>query len=78
MLTVQYNGPERVINQTVWLPGETREATPKQLAAWQAEQGDMFVVVSGALPAAESDAAVEPEDPGAEHEDAVQGKGRRK
>jgi hypothetical protein len=49
MLTIQYNGPERVINQAVWLPGETRQATPKQLAAWQAEHGDVFVVVGGVV-----------------------------
>ena len=47
MITVQYNGPERTIGEKVWYPGEVREATPGQLAAWQAEHGDVFVVVGG-------------------------------
>jgi hypothetical protein len=45
MVTVQYNGPERTIGPKVWYPGEVREATAKQLDAWQAEHGDAFVVV---------------------------------
>lgn len=47
MATVQYNGPERTIGEKVWYPGEVREATPAQLTAWQAEHGDVFVVVGG-------------------------------
>lgn len=47
MLTVQYNGPERTIGQAVWYPGETRQASAKQLAGWQAEHGDVFVVTKG-------------------------------
>jgi len=50
MLTVQYSGPERVINQTVWLPDETRPATPRQLTAWRAEHGDVFAVVGAQEP----------------------------
>jgi hypothetical protein len=56
MLTVQYNGPERTVGERVWYPGETREATAKQLAAWQAEHGDVFVVVRDDAPPEASDA----------------------
>jgi hypothetical protein len=59
MLTVQYNGPALVINHAVWYPGESRQATAKQLAAWQAEHGDVFVVVDGTVtPDAEPDAEI--------------------
>lgn len=48
MITVQYNGPERTIGERVWYPGETRQATEKQVAAWQVEHGNEFVVVGAA------------------------------
>lgn len=48
MLTVQYTGKgERTIGTQVVYPGELLHATPNQLAAWQAEHGDVFVVVQG-------------------------------
>ena len=53
MLVVQYNGPAKTIGHAVWYPGETRQASAKQLAAWQTEHGDVFVVVGGAEPATE-------------------------
>lgn len=57
MLTVQYSGAEKTVGHTVWYPGETRQATPRQLAAWQAEHGDVFAVVGGAVPPAETEPA---------------------
>ena len=53
MLTVQYTGKgERTIGTQVVYPGELLHATPNQLAAWQAEHGNVFVVVQGGTPAA--------------------------
>lgn len=57
METVQYNGPERTIGERVWYPGETRQATKKQLAAWRAEHGDVFALVGGEPDIAPADAA---------------------
>lgn len=52
MLTVQYTGKgERTVGSQVVYPGELLSATPNQLTAWQAEHGDVFVVVRGAEPA---------------------------
>ena len=51
MLVVQYNGPVKTIGHAVWYPGETRQASDKQLAAWHAEHGDVFVVAGGPEPA---------------------------
>lgn len=49
MLTVQYKGQsERTVGGLVVYPGELLNATPNLLAAWQAEHGDVFVVVGGA------------------------------
>ena len=56
MVTVQYNGQERTIGGRVWYAGETRRATEKQLAAWQVEHGDVFVVVGGEPVQTEGDA----------------------
>lgn len=56
MITVRYNGPERTIGERVWYPGETRHATPKQLAAWRAEYGDVFALPDGAPDIAPTDA----------------------
>lgn len=59
MLTIRYDGPERTINHRVWYSGETRTATPEQLAAMQAEHGDVFVMLAD-----KSDGAVAGETPG--------------
>jgi len=49
MLTVQYKGKgERTIGTQVVYPGELLHPSPNLLAAWQAEHGDVFVVVGGA------------------------------
>lgn len=46
MLTIQYTGKgERTVGIEVVYPGELLHATPSLLAAWQAEHGDVFVVV---------------------------------
>lgn len=59
MLTVQYKGKgERTVGGLVVYPGELLTATPNLLAAWQAEHGDVFVVVSGEMTSAPP---VEPE-----------------
>lgn len=60
MLRVQYKGKgERTVGGLVVYPGEVLSATPNLLAAWQAEHGDVFVVVSGAeAPPAEAGAIV--------------------
>lgn len=52
MLTVQYKGKsERTVGNQVVYPGELLLASPNLLASWQAEHGDVFVVVAGAEPA---------------------------
>jgi hypothetical protein len=49
MLTVQYTGEkERTVGVSVVYPGELLSATPAMLAAWQAQHGDVFVVVGEA------------------------------
>ena len=65
MLTVQYKGKsERTVGNQVVYPGELLRASPNLLAAWQAEHGDVFVVVAGAEPAtAEPIADPEPVEP---------------
>ena len=73
MLTVQYKGKgERTIGNQVVYPGELLNATSNLLAAWQAEHGDVFVVVGGTATVAETPseppAATEPEQPAAEVE----------
>jgi len=48
MQTVQYSGKgERTIGNQVVYPGELLHASPNLLSAWQAEHGDVFVVVGG-------------------------------
>lgn len=45
-MRVQYVGKgERTVGTQVVYPGELLEASPVLLAAWQAEHGDVFVVV---------------------------------
>jgi hypothetical protein len=74
MLTVQYKGKgERTIGTQVVYPGELLHATPNLLAAWQAEHGDVFVVVQGDVPPAQPTAS-EPE----EAETPVEPKAKRK
>ena len=64
MLTVQYRGKdERTIGTQVVYPGELLTATPNLLAAWQAEHGDVFVVVGGAVPPVPSVPSVPPVPP---------------
>ena len=89
MLTVQYKGKgERTVGNQVVYPGELLRASPNLLAAWQAEHGDVFVVVAGAESAtveAASAGAIVVED-GAAHvfddaaaaDQAVEPKGKRK
>ena len=73
MLTVQYNGPAKTIGHAVWYPGETRQASAKQLAAWQTEHGDVFVVAGGAEPIpTEADGAIVVEDDAAQVFDSVE------
>ena len=80
MLTVQYKGKgERTIGTQVVYPGELLHPSPNLLAAWQAEHGDVFVVVGGeAQPAppveTEPTAETEPEPAAAE----VEPKAKRK
>ena len=58
MLTVQYKGKgERTIGTQVVYPGELLHPSPNLLAAWQAEHGDVFVVVAGAEPPTVEDSA---------------------
>ncbi len=53
MLTVQYKGKgERTVGGLVVYPGELLTATPNLLAAWQAEHGDVFVMVGSNAPPA--------------------------
>ena len=87
MLTVQYKGEgERTIGTQVVYPGERLTATPNLLAAWKAEHGDVFVVVSGAEPVATESAGasvVEDSGMGAEQVEpapvaAATAKGRKK
>lgn len=60
MLTVQYKGKgERTIGGLVVYPGELLTATPNLLAAWQAEHGDVFVLVGGEAPVATQPAETE-------------------
>ena len=61
MLTVQYTGKgERTIGTQVVYPGELLHASPNQLAAWQAEHGDVFVLVAGAKPPTAEPPTAEP------------------
>lgn len=61
MLTVQYKGKgERTVGGLVVYPGELLTATPNLLAAWQAEHGDVFVVVAGAEPPTAEPPTAEP------------------
>lgn len=72
MLTVQYKGKgERTVGGLVVYPDELLTATPNLLAAWQAEHGDVFVVVRGETPAPPVEpepAATETEQPATEAE----------
>ena len=87
MPTVQYKGEkERTVGGLVVYPGELLATTPSLLAAWQAEHGDVFVVVSGAEPVATESAGasvVEDSGMGAEQVEpapvaAATAKGRKK
>lgn len=74
MLTIQYTGKaERTVGGLVVYPGELLTATPNLFAAWQAEHGDVFVVVQGDVPPAQPTAS-EPE----EAETPVEPKAKRK
>lgn len=64
MLTVQYKGKgERTVGGLVVYPGELLTATPNLLAAWQAEHGDVFVVIMGETQSETLTPPVEPEPP---------------
>lgn len=73
MLRVQYKGKgERTIGGMVVYPGELLTVAPNLLAAWQAEHGDVFVVVGGAEVKAGSAGTVANEDDAAIEDDAAE------
>lgn len=80
MLTVQYKGNgERTIGTQVVYPGELLNATPNLLAAWQAEHGDVFVVVRGDEPATvEADSTTAADQPVEQAATPVTSKAKRK